>query len=129
VWIDVAGWSDSEHIESAQLDGGFRPGGIIVSKAKGFPRSTLKITQVEEPRLWVDESRSPGVRMTFEHLIAPADGGSEVTERVVIRGPLAGLVGRLLRRKLETLFAASTAHVARRAEETPGSAPAEREPT
>jgi len=35
-WIDVASWSESEHIESAELDGEFRPGGIIASKAKGF---------------------------------------------------------------------------------------------
>ena len=71
-WIDVATWSESEHIESARLDGEFRPGGIITSKASGFPRSTLTITHVEPHRLWVDESRAPGVRMMFEVVRQPA---------------------------------------------------------
>jgi polyketide cyclase/dehydrase/lipid transport protein len=131
-WVDVASWSESEHIESARLDGEFRPGGTIASKAKGFPRSTLTITRVEPPRLWVDESRSPGIQMTFEHVIEPGEEGTELTERVLIRGPLARLVGVLMRRKLEALFAASVAHVGRRAEQAVkprGTAPVEREPT
>jgi hypothetical protein len=117
VWVDVASWSEAEHIESARLDGEFRPGGTIASKAKGFPRSTLTITRADPPRLWVDESRSPGVKMTFEHVIEPGEVGTKLTERVLIGGPLGRLVGVLLRRKLEALFAASVAHVARRAEE------------
>jgi hypothetical protein len=131
-WVDVASWSESEHIESARLDGEFRPGGTIASEAKGFPRSTLTITRVEPPRLWVDESRSPGIQMTFEHVIEPGEEGTELTGRVLIRGPLARLVGVLMRRKLEALFAASVAHVGRRAEQAVkprGTAPVEREPT
>lgn len=115
-WVDVASWSESEHIESARLDGEFRPGGVIASKAKGLPRSTLTLTCVDPPRLWVDESRSPGVKLTFEHVIEPGGAGTKVTERVLISGPLGPLVGVLLRRKLEALFAASVAHVSRRAE-------------
>ena len=115
-WIDVASWSEAEHIESARLDGKFRSGGTIVSKAKGLPRTTLTITRVEPPHVWTDESRSPGVRMTFEHLIEPGEAGTELTERVLIRGPLAWFIGPLMRRKLKALFGASVAHVARRAE-------------
>jgi hypothetical protein len=131
-WVDVASWSESEHIESARLDGEFRPGGIITSKAKGFPRSTLTITRVDPPRLWVDESRSAGVQMTFEHVIEPGQAGTKLTERVLIRGPLARLVGILIRRKLEALFAVSVAQVARQAEqaaEARGGTPVDHEPT
>ena len=127
-WVDVASWSEYEHIESAVLEGEFRPGGKIASKAKGFPRSTLTITRAEPPRLWVDESRSPGVKMTFEHVIEPKEGTTGLTERVLIRGPLARLVGVLMRRRLEALFAASVSHFAARAErsaERPGAAPVE----
>jgi hypothetical protein len=116
-WIDVANWSASDHIESARLDGEFHPGGVISSKAKGFPGSTLTITRVESPRLWVDESRSFGMHMTFDHTIEAGDDGTTLTERVVIHGPLGRLVGPMMRRKLEALFAASVAEVARRAEE------------
>jgi len=122
-WVDVASWSESEHIDSARLDGEFQPGGIITSKAKGFPRSTLTITRVEPPRVWVDESHSPGVKMTFEHIIEEGKDGTELTERVLIRGPLARLVGALMRRKLEALLAVSVAEVARRAEQPVGPQP------
>jgi hypothetical protein len=113
----VASWSAADHIESAQLDGEFRPGSVISSKARGFPGSTLTITRVESPRLWVDESRSFGMHMTFDHTIEAEGGGTKLTESVVIRGPLGHLVGPLMRRKLEVLFAASVAEIARRAEE------------
>lgn len=54
--------------------------------------------------------------MTFEHLI-DADGSStRLTERVQMAGPLAYLLGPMLRRRLEALFAASVAAVARQAE-------------
>jgi hypothetical protein len=87
-----------------------------VSKAKGFPRTTLTITRVEPPHVWVDESRSPGVQMTFEHVIEPGETGTTLTERVLMRGPLARLVGPLMRRKLKALFESSVAHVAHRAD-------------
>ena len=111
-WIDVAGWSRFNHIESASINGEFRPGAAIVSKAKGLPRSRLIVTQVEPPRLWVDESRFPGMRMTFEHTIEPGADGTTLTERVDIAGPLGQVVAPLLRRKLEALFEASVAAVA-----------------
>jgi hypothetical protein len=115
-WTDVARWSEADHIESARVDGEFRPGAVITSKAKRLPGSTLTVTRVEPPRLWVDESRAPGVRMTFDHVIESRADSTVLTERVVIAGPLARIVGPLLRRRLEALFAASVAHVARSAE-------------
>src|SRR5205814_9602126 len=115
-WINVGGWGEADHIESAELDGDFQPGSTIVSKAKGLPRTTLTITRVEPPHVWVDESHSPGVQMTFEHVIEPGEAGTALTERVLIQGPLGRLVGPLLRRKLTALFGTSVAHVARRAE-------------
>jgi len=116
VWTDVQGWSAYDHIEAARLDGGFQPGAAITSKAKGFPSSTLTLTRVEPPSLWVDESRSPGMRMTFDHVLEPGEGGTRLTERVRISGPLGRALGPFMRRKLEALFAASVAAVARQAE-------------
>jgi Polyketide cyclase / dehydrase and lipid transport len=115
-WTDVGGWSAYAHIESAQIDGEFGSGAVIRSKAAGFPASTLTVTRVERPHLWVDESRSPVMRMTFEHVIEPGEGGTRLTERVRIGGPLGRVFGPLLRRRLEALFAQSLAAVARQAE-------------
>ena len=115
-WVDVSRWSAGNVIEMARLSGQFAEGSKIVSKAKGFPKSMLTITRVEPPRLWVNESRAPGMRMTFEHLIEPQDDGARITERVLITGPLSRLVGRVMRRRLEALFAATTDQIARQAE-------------
>src|SRR6266516_6653105 len=115
-WTDVEGWSAYDHIESAHLDGAFQPGAVITSKAKGFPSSTLTVTSVEQPSLWIDESRSLGMQMTFDHLVEPGEGGTRLKERVGISGPLGQALGPLMRRKLEALFSASVAAVARQAE-------------
>ena len=122
-WTAVASWSASDHIESASIDGEFRAGAVVRSKARGFPASTLTVTRVDRPTLWVDESRSPGMRMTFDHIIAPTADGTSVTERVEITGPLGFAVGLLLRRKLQALLAASVAHVADTAASTNHSGP------
>ena len=121
-WTDVQGWSAYDHIEAAHVDGAFQPGAAITSKAKGFPRSTLTVTRVEQPTLWIDESRSPGMRMTFDHVLEPGQGGTRLTDRVRISGPLGRLLGPLMRRKLEALFATSVAAVASQAE-TAGAGP------
>jgi hypothetical protein len=115
-WTDVESWSRYDHIDTARVDGVFQPGAAITTKAKGFPSSTLTVTCVEPPSLWVDESRSPGIRMSFDHVIEPGEGGTRLTERVRMSGPLARALGPLMRRKLEALFAASVTAVARQAE-------------
>jgi Polyketide cyclase / dehydrase and lipid transport len=117
-WTDVAGWSAFEHIASASIDGEFRVGARITSKAKGFPSSSLMVTRADRPRVWVDEARSPGMRMTFEHLIEPVAEGTRLTERVSIGGALGAAFAPLIRRRLTALFAASVASVARQAEES-----------
>src|SRR5260370_41921750 len=123
-WTDVQGWSAYDHIEAARVDGAFEPGAAITSKAKGFPRSTLTVTRVEPPSLWVDESRSPGIRMTFDHVLEPGEGGTRLPERVHISGPLGRALRPLMRRKLEALFPASVAAVSRQAEAAAGPTPA-----
>jgi hypothetical protein len=117
-WTDVASWSSHDHVESASIDGEFRVGAKITTKARGFPSSTLTVTRADEPRAWVDESRSPVMRMSFEHVVDAGQSKTLLTERVRIAGPLGYVVGPLLRRRFEALFAASVAAVARQAEGT-----------
>ena len=35
-WTDVARWSSHDHMESASIDGAFRVGAKITTKARGF---------------------------------------------------------------------------------------------
>ena len=115
-WVDVEAWSEADHIDSARLEGDFVAGSTIKTKTQGFPASTLTITEVEQPRRWVDESRAPGMRMTFVHDIELRDDGTIITERVLIRGPVGQVVGRAMRRRLEALLEVSVERLARRAE-------------
>jgi hypothetical protein len=123
LWVDVEAWSEADHIDSARLEGDFAVGSTIKSKAKGFPASTLTITEVEEPRRWVDESRAPGMRMIFSHEIEPGDGGVLITERAVVHGPVGQVVGRAMRRRLDALLDASVEYLARRAEAATANSP------
>jgi hypothetical protein len=54
--------------------------------------------------------------MAFDHIVDPDERGIRLTERVIISGPLARLVGPIIRRRLEALFASSVAYVASIAE-------------
>ena len=115
VWIDVDGWAELDEIERASIDREFGPGAVIKTKGKGLPTATLVVTVVDRPNLWIDESRLPGVRMTLEHVVRPADSGTKITERVTIAGALARLVAPMVRRRLLALMTASTEHIAARA--------------
>ena len=121
VWLDVARWSDGDVIKTARLDGEFREGSTIVSKPGGFPAVTAlgiswTITRVEPPRLWVSESHGPGARMIAEHLIEPSEAGTKLTERLSFSGPLGGLLGRTVRRRLQATLGSMTEQIAREAE-------------
>jgi hypothetical protein len=98
---------------AAELHGPtFEVGNTVTTKVKGFPAGTSTITVVEPPRLWVGVAKSPGLTMTYEHVVEPVETGSVLTERAIISGAFAALVGRLIGRRLESTFAATTAHCA-----------------
>lgn len=120
-WVDVARWTDGDVIETARLQGEFREGSTLVSKPWGVPAVTAlgiswTITRVEPPRLWVSESHGPGARMTAEHVIEPGQEGTKLTERLSFSGPVGGLLGRTVRRRLQATLASMTEQIAREAE-------------
>jgi len=115
VWTDPAGWLGGP-IATAELDGPFEVGGKITTRVKGYPAVRSTITRIESPRLWIGVAKQPGLTMTYEHVIEPAAGGTVLTERAILTGPFATLMARLLGRRLESTFAATTAHCAALAE-------------
>lgn len=111
-WTDVEVLARAPDLESISIDGPFAPGARLKMKPQGMPTARLAITRVEKPRVWTDVARGPGWKMTFDHLIEPRDGSVRLTERVVVTGPLSGLLGRMLGGKLRGAARASVEHVA-----------------
>lgn len=116
VWTDPAAWP-GDIVEAATLHGSFEVGGKITTKIKGYPAGTSTITTIDSPRLWVGVARSPGLTLTYEHIVEPAGDGALLTERATMSGPLAWIAARILGRRLEATFASTTAHCARLAEQ------------
>ena len=54
--------------------------------------------------------------MTYEHVIGDVDDSTMLTERVIMRGLLAGVAARLMGTGLEETFAATTGRIAGLAE-------------
>src|SRR3954470_11464895 len=115
LWTDPAKWPGGP-IVMAELHGSFEIGGKITTQVKGNRRLTSTITRIEEPKVWTGVAKAPGVTMTIEHVIDPTDTGTLLTERMILTGPLAALVARLMGRRIESIFAATTAHAAQVAE-------------
>lgn len=118
LWTDPARWLGGP-IEAAKIDGPFQVGAKITTKVKGNRPLTSTITRIEAPRLWVGVAKAPGLTMTIDHVIDPVDTGIVLTERLTFSGPLAWLVARLVGRRIESTFAATTAHGAELAEAEP----------
>ena len=110
-WTDPSVWPGGP-IASARLHDSFELGGKITTRAKGYMPLTSTITRIEPPRLWTGVAKTPGLTMTIDHVIEPNDSGVLLTERATLSGPLAGVVSRLLGRRMESTYAATTAHAA-----------------
>jgi len=115
VWTDPSIWKGGP-IARARLHGAFDVGGKITVRVRGYTPLTSTITRIEPQRLWTGVAKTPGLTMTIDHIIEPADSGILLTERAALSGPLAGLVARLLGRRMESTYVKTTAHCARHAE-------------
>jgi uncharacterized protein YndB with AHSA1/START domain len=103
-YVDVEHWSEwsQKGVERSSLDGEFEEGTTGKSKAPGFPEGKFTLITVEPEKRFVSEAKFPGGRLTFEHMIEPADGGTRITHRATLDGPLTFLwsqvIGRMIKR-------------------------------
>jgi hypothetical protein len=58
--------------------------------------------------------------MTLEHVIEPAEPGTSVVERLVVSGRVAGIFAKLLGKRLDSLLAVTSAHLAQLGRGTQG---------
>ena len=95
VMADVVRWPEwTDSIRSvAPLDGAeLAAGGRYRIDARGAPRATWRVDQLDEGRGFVWAATS-GIRIIAGHTIEPVEGGSDVTLSIRTQGLLAALVG------------------------------------
>jgi hypothetical protein len=103
LWSDVGTWPDWDAgVERVEIEGAFAAGAKGRLKPAGSPAVRFTVKSAEPERSFADESRLPLARMSFEHELADAaDGGTLITHRATIRGPLTPLWRLLIGRGLE----------------------------
>lgn len=100
LYTDVAGWPRWDgSIVSMELDGPFASGTPATMTLEGMAPISSVLAEVEPERRFVDLSSVPefGIEVRFEHHLAPrADGGTTLTNRVIVTGPGAGKAGPMI---------------------------------
>lgn len=103
LWANPARWADwNDRIAAAELDGPLVEGARARIRFRHSPRALdFAVTRLERGRVFVDETRLPGVVMGHEHRVERRDGRTVIRNRLYIRGPAArvwaALMGRGMR--------------------------------
>jgi hypothetical protein len=103
-YIDVEHWSQwsKKGVDRSSIDGDFKVGTKGKSKAPGFPEGKFELIVVEPQQRFVSKAKLPGATLIFEHMVEPTDGGSRITHRATLDGPLtfiwSPVVGRMIKR-------------------------------
>jgi hypothetical protein len=91
-----------EGVEWSRLDGPFEVGSTGKSKPPGrLPAGSFRLDAVVPDQMYRSETKLPGVRLLFEHVIEPTDEGVTITHRAILNGPLARLWLQVLRKSIE----------------------------
>jgi uncharacterized protein YndB with AHSA1/START domain len=122
LWANAAEWPRwNPTIAEVSLDGPFAEGTTGRLKPTNGPSSAMVLRDVRPAAGFSDVARLLGAQMRVEHEVADApEGGSRVTERAVLHGPLARLWSLLLGRQLRRDMAAGAQATARTAAEKSG---------
>jgi hypothetical protein len=105
-YVDVEHWSEwsPKGVEKSSIDGDFEVGTEGMSKAPNLPKGKFELIEVEPERRFVSKAELPGGKLTFEHMIEPTNGGTRITHRATLTGPLTFLwspvIGRIIKRGL-----------------------------
>lgn len=104
LWADPACWPQwNPRIAGAELETPFVAGGRARIRFKRSPRPLrFTITRLEPRRLFVDETRMPGVTMGHEHRLEERDGRTIIQNRLYMHGPAERLWVALLGRGMRS---------------------------
>lgn len=92
LWADPATWPawDSE-IREVSFAGPAKLGARGRIRPVSGPATSFSVTAFEVDRVFTNVSSMPAARLTFEHVVAPSESGSDVTVTVYLDGLLAPL--------------------------------------
>jgi uncharacterized protein YndB with AHSA1/START domain len=95
LWADVDGWGRwNGDIERVTLSGPFAEGSEIAMTPRGQDTVRLRLAEVRENELFVDEATFDGVVLRTSHELRPRDGGrTRVVYRMQITGPNVDVIG------------------------------------
>ena len=105
-YTDVDNWSQwsKKGVEESSLDGDFEVGSKGMSKAPHLPKGRFELIIVEPEQRFLSKATFPGGTLTFEHILEPTDGGTRITHKASLDGPLTFLwspvIGRIVQRGL-----------------------------
>jgi len=105
-YTDVEHWREwsPKGVEESSLEGEFEAGSKGTSKAPHLPKGRFELVEVEPERRFVSKGKLPGGTLIFEHMIEPTNGGTRITHRATLAGPLTFLwspvIGRIIKRGL-----------------------------
>ena len=89
-------------VEWSRLDGPFAVGTSGKSKPRGrLPAGRFRLDAVVPEEMFRSETKLPGARLLFEHVIEPTQAGVTITHRATLDGPAAWLWLPLLRKSIE----------------------------
>jgi uncharacterized protein YndB with AHSA1/START domain len=92
-YTDVDNWSQwsTKGVEESSLDGEFEVGSKGMSKAPHMPKGKFELIEVEPEERFVSKATFPGGTMHFEHILDATDGGTRITHKASLDGPLVFL--------------------------------------
>lgn len=118
LWSEVENWGRwNGDIEAIELRGGFVPGAEISMTPAGQETVTLRLTEVRQNELFVDEARFDGVVLRTIHRLEPLDHHRvRIIYRTEITGPAADELGPRIGPQITADFPQTIAALAKLAE-------------
>ena len=103
---DVDNWSEwsTKGVAESSLDGEFQVGTEGTSKAPNLPKGKFELIEVEPEQGFASKAKLPGATLVFEHRLEPIEGGTRITHRATLDGPLSAVwrpaISRIIERGL-----------------------------